>query len=182
PDPDDDGDPSNNQGPTPVDITALSDLAIAKTGSTGSEPGETTWLLTVTNTGPAPAPGPITVVDSAGQGLTITSAVGNGWTCTNTSSSATCTDADGLAVGMTSVITIEATSEPDISVTNSATVSFEADNDPNPANDSDELSLVVGGLPFTGLTLSRTALLAFLLVLTGTALIGVGARRKTEHK
>ena len=178
PDPDVDGDPTNNSEPTTVVVPRLYDLEIAKTADSPDPDGSTLqWVITVTNNGPG-APGPITVVDTAGTGLENDSAAGTGWSCDLLAMQATCTRAQGLAAGASTSILISST--PPASdrriVINSAALEL-ADPDLDPANNIAAASIGVGDLPFTGFGASQLIVLATTLCIMGLILVWRGSRR-----
>ena len=73
---------TNNSSFVDVNINAVPDLTIAKTGSTQvSQGGSATFTLTPQNIGLAATSGVITVKDTLPPGFTPVSASGTGWTC-----------------------------------------------------------------------------------------------------
>lgn len=102
------------------------DLSLTKTSSGTFSPGQyVNYTMTATNNGPNPDPGPITITDTLPSGLTYVG--GNaGWTCPlpTGQSVVTCTQTGGLAVGVSTNLTLSATVNTGAtgSITNTATV------------------------------------------------------------
>lgn len=144
-----DPNPGNNTSTDQVLVPPLVDLAITKS-HTGDlvvgKPG--TYTMVVTNNGPTADPGPVTVNDTLPTGLAYVGATGAGWTCTADGQLVGCVRSGGLAVGVSSTITLTvdvlASAYP--SVTNSVSVGSPAqDTDPsnNTATDPGPVRAVV---------------------------------------
>jgi uncharacterized repeat protein (TIGR01451 family) len=183
PDPDGDGDPTNNTGPTTVTVPNLYDLQAAKTGALTDPDGITIqWVVTISNEGPGDAPGPITLVDTPGLGLELESAVGTGWSCEVLGTEATCTRTQGLAAGATTTILISSTAATvnGTAVANSAALELVGSGDLDPSNNASIASVFVGDLPFTGLSSGPLAILAAMVCTLGVVLVRRERRRESS--
>ncbi len=183
PDPDGDGDPTNNSGPTTVTVPNLYDLHVTKTGALTDPDGSAIqWIVTVTNDGPGMAPGPITLVDSPGLGLELDSATGSGWTCVMLGTGATCTRIEGLPAGASTSILVSSTAAAvnGSAVANSAALQLLGSGDLDPSNNSSIASVFVGDLPFTGFASGQLAILAAMLCVLGLVITGRVRRRDTS--
>ncbi|HST41705.1 MAG TPA: hypothetical protein VLK58_19455 [Conexibacter sp.] len=135
-----------------VTVGPVADLAIEKSGpATVAAGGQATWQLRVTNIGPDDATG-VTVTDTLPAGTSFVTA-SNG--CTATGQTVTCALAD-LAVGASTTVEVTATvpyALGSATIVNSATVRGDK-IDPDPTNDSDEATTVVG--PSTDLAIVKS--------------------------
>jgi uncharacterized repeat protein (TIGR01451 family) len=124
---------SDNTSTDNLSVPAQVDLAITKTHQQPVRVGEeATYRIKVVNHGPTTDPGPVTVTDSLPGGLEYVEASGDGWDCAFAKGTVTCTDADGLAVGEGSVISLVVAVGPEAAplVVNVASVT-------SPAEDTD---------------------------------------------
>ncbi len=133
------------------------DLAIVKTPSGSTTPGsEWTFSLQVSNLGPSDAEGAIVVTDTLPTGLTFVSS-GTGWECDQNGQDVTCTlepldpDPAGLAAGEDATpltITVRtASTPPNASYTNVATVESTTTVDPNLDNNTSSATVTVAPTP-----------------------------------
>ncbi len=130
-----DPNPANNSASASTTVTALADLAIAKTGPpTVLAAGSVAYSLAVTNAGPSDAANLI-VTDTLPAGVTFVSASGTGWSCSNTGNvSVTCTR-PALATGTAApsiAITVTAPAQG-AALTNQSNVTSST-TDPVPGN------------------------------------------------
>ena len=184
-DPDGNGDPGDNDDPTPVTFPSQDfDLEISKTGPGEVNSGDTaTWSLVVTNLGPGVAPGPIVVTDTLPAQLSFVSAAGSSWSCGAAGQTVTCTRAADLAVGESASISLAtiATGVDGERITNPAEVESQG-----PIveviidNNSDEATLVIGVLPVTGSNLDTFAWYGIIMLLLGGLAIIVAQRRADQ--
>jgi hypothetical protein len=185
PDPDGDGDPTNNSGPTTVTVPNLYELQVTKTGALTDPDGTAIqWVVTVSNEGPGDAPGPITLVDTPGLGLELESAVGTGWLCEVIGKEATCTRAQGLAAGATTTILISSTAATvnGSAVANSAALELVESGDLDASNNASIASVFVGDLPFTGFESAPLAIIAAMVCTLGVVLIRRERRREASEE
>jgi uncharacterized repeat protein (TIGR01451 family) len=134
-----DPDLTNNTDSAATGVSALADLAIAKSGpATVVAAGVVSYDLVVTNAGPSDAVG-LVVTDTLPGGVAFVSATGTGWTCSNAGNvTVTCTEPT-LATGATAPTVTVVVTAPDqaTSLTNTSSVaSSTADPDPTDNNDS----------------------------------------------
>ncbi len=95
-------DPTDNTASSPVDVTPVADLSVAKTGPAEVPAGgSATYTLTARNGGPSPATG-VTLVDELPAGLTFASASAG---CAASGQQVTCA-VGALAVGATAERTV----------------------------------------------------------------------------
>ena len=114
-----------------------SDLAITKTHTGDFTVGTNgVYTITVNNVGLEPSSGTIIVTDTLPAGLSFVSGTGAGWTCSATGQDVTCMNADPLAAGASTSITLTVGvgSAASPSVVNTVNVSHPGDV--NPANNT----------------------------------------------
>ncbi len=182
--PSEDLDPTNNTATDPVDVFALSKLAITKDVASflGTTP---VYRIVVTNLGPNATTTPIIVTDALPAGLTYVAASGAGWTCNAVSNTVTCTYAAVLAVNQAAPpiqVTASLTAAPGTKVTNVATATG---GQPLPCPDCSEVlaqddatvTAPQPSLSSTGTDSIEWALLVFLLLSAGVLLVLVSRRR-----
>jgi uncharacterized repeat protein (TIGR01451 family) len=145
-----DVDTGNNTANDPTTILTLPDLTITKTHVGNFSPGQVgaTYTITVSNAGGQATSGLVTVTDAVPAGLTATGIAGTGWTCTQPSGP--CTRSDVLAGGASYpalTLTVDVSTTPPATVTNTATVS--GGGEVNAANDTaTDLTAITGTLFF----------------------------------
>jgi uncharacterized repeat protein (TIGR01451 family) len=123
-------------------VAGSADLSITKTAPANVAVGDAiTYTLTVTN-GSTEAATSVSVTDTLPAGHTSITASGTGWTCSVAGSTVTCTADSSLPSGTANAITITANAPNTAqTITNTATVS--SSNDPNSANNSGSVTVVV---------------------------------------
>ncbi|WP_156364301.1 isopeptide-forming domain-containing fimbrial protein [Curtobacterium sp. Leaf261] len=176
-----DTNPGNDSSHADVTTAARADLAIAKTGPTTANTGDTvTYTIAVTNAGPSTAAGPVAVDDQVPAGIRVTGVDGGAdWTCDPATNTVHCTLPDGLAAnGSVSAITVTGVvrSATTGTVTNTATVSSPTP-DPTPGNNtSGTVSTSIGSATtlsvdkvLTSFTPGTTGTYAVTVTNTGTA-------------
>ncbi len=90
---------TNNTATDPITVTTSANVTITKTGTPTVVAGtDTTYTLTITNTGPSDARN-VTVTDNPPTGLTITNMVGAGFTCTTVGTDTCNLNATSMAPG-----------------------------------------------------------------------------------
>src|SRR5690606_10428139 len=145
---------ANDAAQAQTELTTLApdaaDLTLEKSGPTQVTVGDgMTYVLVVTNLGPGPAHD-VVVVDTLPAGMTIT---GLDPACVAGGANVTCT-VGSLAAGATAEVEIDVTAPTQAAqIVNHATVQASS-NDPNPANDTDEVTTDVDAGPVTGATLT----------------------------
>lgn len=143
-----DPDLDDNTSTDVVVVPPLVDLAITKTHVGPVAVGEpVVFTLTVTNNGPVDDQAAVTVTDEMPEGLTLLGATSEAAECVSADDTATCVKADGLAVGETFSVEVEAEVTPAAypTVTNVAEVSTPTD-DVEPSNDTAADPIVVPAL------------------------------------
>jgi uncharacterized repeat protein (TIGR01451 family) len=153
------GDPNSHTASDPTTITLPPDLTIAKTHAGQFRPGQTgaTYTITVSNVGAGPTNSLVTASDTLPAGLTATGLIGTGWTCTL--GTLTCQRSDVLFAGSSYppiVLTVDVSSTPPSSVTNTATVPGGADSNPG-NNTANDLTFFLPALRFIPVTPCRVA-------------------------
>ncbi|MFN8582294.1 MAG: hypothetical protein U0163_15140, partial [Gemmatimonadaceae bacterium] len=141
------------------------DLELIKTATPSSFvvglPGA--FTLTVHNVGGSAANGPTTVVDTLSAGITFVSVTGSGWSCSAVAQIVTCSVAGPLAPGATTSailhVTVTAAAAP--GVTNTAHVS--TPGDPNPGNDTGQVTVPVGSATAPDVAIVKQALGTFVV-------------------
>jgi uncharacterized repeat protein (TIGR01451 family) len=138
-----DPNPDNNVAQQVTDVIPSADLAITKTASAEPVEGKPMfYTLAVTNHGPSDATG-ATVIDDLPTGVNFVSAVINeGDSCGLSGSTVTCYIGD-MAAGSDVTITIQVVPLVADNIVNMAEVAANQ-TDPNPGNDSDQISTQVG--------------------------------------
>ncbi len=116
----------NNTASDPTTVTQVADLQVAKAHTGNFRQGQTgaQYTITVSNTGPGQTTGVVTVTDTLPAGLTATGMGGSGWTCNL--GTFTCTRSDVLAAGSpypAITLTVNVAAGAATSVTNNAAVS-----------------------------------------------------------
>ena len=148
-----DPNPANDRAEVSSGVTVDADLGVVKTGPATVTAGNSlTWTLTVSNNGPSDDPATISVVDILPPEVSFAAPVGDPtseWTCVHDGSPAggtlTCTNPNGLDVGETHVLSVNADALPDAgpaSTINRVSVSSPTP-DSNPSNDNSELPLTI---------------------------------------
>jgi len=134
---------TNNTANDPTTIIASADLAITKSDSPDPiDVGQTlTYTLTVTNNGPNDLNGTISVADTLPANVTFLNAVGNGWACAPPLGGVVTCTRPGILAANTSAPAITLTVAVNLAaagttLTNQATVSTTAANDPIPGDNS----------------------------------------------
>ncbi|OII23429.1 hypothetical protein BIV03_11220 [Curtobacterium sp. MCBA15_016] len=160
------GNDSDTASVTPV---AIADLAITKTGPSGTvQAGRTiSWNLSVENrTDPttqsvSDARGTVTVTDTLPDTVTLVGATSDdpAWTCATDDDTVTCTR-DGLANGTTAgAITVTATVHPDVtasqSIVNTAGVAVDPTRTTDPTSSNDDAEATTGVDDTTSLTIAK---------------------------
>ncbi|MEZ5176678.1 MAG: hypothetical protein R2823_10850 [Acidimicrobiia bacterium] len=135
---------------------------------------DVSWTLLIGNTGPSAVLGPVTVTDALDDRLSFVSGSGEGWSCGHTHGTVTCTTADPLAAGASSVITIVTKVDASIgeSVPNTASVvSADAANETDPSDNVATASVTVDSLPMTGFETADVAAIAIASILLGLGML-----------
>ena len=133
--------------PTPADADLALALSDYPDPVTGASP--LTYAITVTNAGPDAA-GSVSVSHTLPSGVTFGSAAGSGWACTRLGAVVTCVR-PSLPVGTAPDITVQGTPGPAATVLTSSARVTAAENDPDPANNSDTETTTVVAAPFVSL-------------------------------
>lgn len=164
-----DPDPDNDSDTAEVTVLENADLELTKTTASTVVAGEdVSYVIAVRNNGPDTSIGsagtPITVTDTLPAGLTYVTAGGTGWTCDAVGQVVTCElasdiDADTNAPTITVVATLDPSASGDI--VNTAVVVPGDTLDPDPSNNTDEVTDTVDTSADLAIVKSHTAEVAF---------------------
>ncbi|SFK34868.1 CARDB domain-containing protein, partial [Lysobacter sp. cf310] len=164
--------PGNNSSTANTTITALTDLAISKTGTaTVNQGGAVSYTIRVWNNGPGAATG-AAITDTVPANLTSVS-----WTCAGTGAGSTCSAASGTgnSISLTAnlpvdtgaatsadtsfvTITVTGTATTPGAITNTATVAAPAGaSDPTPGNNSSAANTTITALNDLAINKTGTA-------------------------
>lgn len=156
-----DGDESNNAASTPVDVTRVADIGVAKSVNPAVAVAGTSvvYSIEIVNNGPSDGSS-IAVADLLPAGLSLTSVTpAAGASCSSTTSSINCVVAT-LAAGTTTTIEVEADIAPNVAdggvLTNAVSVDG-AETDPVTTNDAASADLTVSRQVNLGITKTATA-------------------------
>ena len=173
--------PGVDAGDNDFGYVGLFNLTMSKTVEGEIQHGSPVdFVITVTNEGPGTALGPITVTDVVPGDLPVASIASVGWAC-STGQDIVCNLDGNLAAGESAVIRVTATVDVAFG-DESANTAAVAVTGPVPeldlSDNTDTAVVAVDELPRTGSDLMRYAALGLLLLVAGTALVGISGRRE----
>ncbi len=135
--------PGNNTDTVTDTVARSVDLGIVKSASGTITAGQdATYTLDATNHGPSDSNGPITVTDTLPTGTSFVSATGTDWDCSAAGLALTCSRTAGLDNGQAAPqisVVVRVPADRTGNLTNTAAVDG-PDPDPNPANDTSEVT------------------------------------------